>query len=92
MKKRAVAFILILFMLSSFAFHTQAAGDQAFYCANTLYTLGLFQGTGTNPDGTPVYDLDVKPTRMQAITMLVRLIGKENEAKAKAWDILFYRC
>ena len=26
--------------------------------AEALHDLGLFQGTGTNADGTPIYDLD----------------------------------
>ena len=57
--------------------------------AEALHELGLFQGTGTNADGTPIYDLDKTPTRNQALIMLVRLLGKETEAKNGAWDIPF---
>ena len=57
--------------------------------AEALHDLGLFQGTGTNADGTPIYDLDKTPSRNQALIMLVRLLGKEAEAKNGAWDIPF---
>lgn len=54
--------------------------------ADRLYTLGLFQGTGTDAEGKPVYDLHIKPTRQVAITMLVRLLGKEKEALSSPVD------
>lgn len=57
--------------------------------AEALHDLGLFQGTGTNADGTPIYDLDKTPSRNQALIMLVRLLGKEAEAKSGTWDIPF---
>lgn len=53
--------------------------------ADTLYILELFKGTGTDSKGKPIYDLDVKPTRQVAITMLVRLLGKEKEALSGNW-------
>lgn len=57
--------------------------------ANTLYELGLFQGTGTTANGKPVYSLQTAPTRAQAVTMLVRLLGKEDEAKSGTWELPF---
>lgn len=57
--------------------------------AEALHDLGLFQGTGTNADGTPIYDLDKTSTRNQALIMLARLLGKEAEAKNGTWDIPF---
>ena len=47
--------------------------------AQTLYKLGLFRGVSTASDGTPVFDLESVPTRNQAVIMLVRLLGKEDE-------------
>lgn len=44
-------------------------------CADRLSDLGLFQGTGNG------YQLDRAPTRAEAATMLVRLLGAEAEAK-----------
>ena len=89
MKKRLLCMILTLVMIFSLVPSAAAASNEATEAAETLYELGLFKGTGTNPDGTPIFDLDKTPTRNQAIIMLVRLLGKEDEAKAGTWDIPF---
>ena len=57
--------------------------------AQALYALGLFRGTSTASDGTPVFDLESVPTRNQAVIMLVRLLGKEEEALSGKWEIPF---
>ena len=57
--------------------------------AQALYKLGLFRGVSTASDGTPVFDLDSVPTRNQAVIMLVRLLGKEQEALSGKWEIPF---
>ncbi|MGO5028532.1 S-layer homology domain-containing protein [Candidatus Agathobaculum pullicola] len=55
---------------------TATAGAASFdHCADQLKDLGLFQGTAQG------YELDRAPTRAEAATMLVRLLGKEEEAK-----------
>lgn len=56
---------------------SENAGQEA---AEYLYELGLFRGTGFNSDGTPVFELDRSPTRAEAIAMLIRLLGLEEEA------------
>lgn len=71
------------------AFATETATSPAQEAANALYELGLFNGTGTNEDGTPIFELDRAPNRQEAITMLVRLLGKEEEAKAGTWNTPF---
>ncbi len=80
-----LSLMLILSMIPS----ALAADIQPKDAADALYTLGLFGGTGTNSDGTPVYELDRAPTRNEAITMLVALIGKTEDAQAGNWDIPF---
>lgn len=57
--------------------------------AQTLYDLGLFGGTGVDSNGNPIFELERTPTRQEAITMLVRLLGKETDAKARAWNTPF---
>ncbi len=52
-------------------------------CADSLYEMGLFQGTQNG------YDLDRTPTRAEAAVMLVRLLGKEDEAKALTYTAPF---
>jgi len=77
---------MLLFSLSP---HVFAASDEANQAANALHELGLFQGMGTDENGNPNYNLDQVPTRNQAVIMLVRLLGKETEAKGRSWDIPF---
>jgi len=50
--------------------------------AMLLYRLGLVQGIGTDDSGRPVFDLASRANRVEGITMLIRLLGKEDEAKA----------
>ncbi len=61
-----------------------AEGSQYFtdskQAADYLWKKSLFEGTSKEKDGTPVYRLESVPTREQAITMLIRLLGKEQEA------------
>lgn len=49
-------------------------------CAQSLYELGLFRGVGTQANGTPDFALERSATRGESITMLVRLLGAEEEA------------
>ena len=52
-------------------------------CADSLHEMGLFQGTQNG------YDLDRTPTRAEASVMLVRLLGKEAEAKTLTYTAPF---
>lgn len=52
-------------------------------CADSLHEMGLFQGTQNG------YDLDRTPTRAEAAVMLVRLLGKEAEAKTLTYTATF---
>lgn len=52
-------------------------------CADSLHEMGLFQGTQNG------YDLDRTPTRAEAAVMLMRLLGKEDEAKALTYTAPF---
>jgi len=80
---------LTIIILISIVPVASAATTEAIDAANSLYSLGLFQGTGINTDGTPIYDLDRAPTRHEAVTMLVRLLGKESEALSGTWSTPF---
>lgn len=84
--KRFLSFILALTLAVSLVPSAFAASDEAVQAANALHTLGLFNGTGTDANGNPIYDLDRAPTREEAITMLIRLMGKEEIAKGYNWD------
>lgn len=91
MMKRGISMVLSLMMLVALMVVPTKAVNQSeeTKAAEMLYDLGLFRGTGTNPDGTPIFSLERVPTRNQAIIMLVRLLGKEQEALAGTWDLPF---
>ena len=55
--KKLFALLLSAVMLLALASPVFAADDEATAAADALYALGLFKGTGTNEDGTPIYDL-----------------------------------
>lgn len=62
---------------------------QELEAARRLNALGLFQGVGTNADGTPDFDLDRTPTRVEGIVMLVRLLGEDKEGRKGGWKSPF---
>ncbi len=77
--QRSLALVLFLLMLLALP---AMAGEAPIYTdeADALNSLGLFQGTGNG------YELERAPTRAEALVLLVRLLGKEAEAKAYAGD------
>lgn len=89
MKKKLLSLLLAAAMMFSMIPATFAASDEAIDAAYALNGLGLFNGVGTNADGTPNFDLDRAPTRHEAVTMLVRLLGKDADAKAGSWTTPF---
>lgn len=80
MKKKVIALILAVLMVVSCAPFGMAYTTEAMQAATHLNQLGLFAGSGTNPDGSPNFDLDAKPTRVQGIVMLLALMGERSKA------------
>lgn len=87
--KRWVSLVLAAAMLFALSLPAFAAESEAQEAAEALYDLGLFKGTGADAAGRPVFDLNRAPTRAEAVTMLVRLLGKEDEARSGSWEIPF---
>ena len=87
--KKLLALSLSVLLALSLLPSAAAADSETAEAAGQLYSLGLFNGTGTNADGTPDFDLDRAPTRQEAVTMLVRLLGKESQAEQGAWSTPF---
>lgn len=84
MKKKLLSLLLVTAMVLSmvpFAF----AAAPALQAADALHALGLFQGTGADENGAPVYALDRTPSRQEALTMLVRVLGEEKAARSAAY-------
>ena len=80
-----VAIALVLMLIPA----TLAVNEEALVAADALNALGLFSGTGTDAAGKPVYELDRQPTRQEAITMLVKLVGGAEESSRGGWETPF---
>ncbi len=90
MKQRKARTLALAALLAAGLLLTPAAAaNTPEHASEVLYQLGLFQGMGQYEDGTPDFALDEIPTREQAVTMLVRLLGKEAEARAMAYSAPF---
>jgi hypothetical protein len=48
--------------------------------ANELYKLGLFIGVGNDEDDNPVFELDESLNRIDALVLIIRLLGREEAA------------
>lgn len=66
-----------------------AASTQAQNTAQILYKKGILNGTGTDENGKAIFDLERSTTRAEAVTLLVTLMGKTDEAKSSAINIPF---
>ncbi len=77
MKKRFTSIILILAIILS-TFTPVLATENSDYLnqAENLKLLGVFQGTNNG------FELDREATRVEGVIMLIRLLGKEEKAKA----------
>lgn len=89
MKRTLLCLTLILALLIGLAVPICAAGSEALEAADYLHSLGLFNGVGLQADGSPNYGLDRAPTRQEAVAMLIRLLGKEEEALDGTWETPF---
>lgn len=61
----------------------------ALYPTTILYSYGLVNGTGTDEYGNVSTGVEQSLTRQEAVTLLVRLLGLEEEAKSGQWDTPF---
>ncbi|MDR1558918.1 MAG: hypothetical protein LBS84_04310 [Clostridiales bacterium] len=50
--------------------------------ASELYKLNLFVGTGNDINGNPRFELDRSLTRLESLTLVIRLLGKEAAANS----------
>lgn len=74
MKKIISVILLVIILLLLSCFTVFADTQEANEKAEILKEIGLFKGTDEG------FELDRKPTRLETIIMLIRLLGKENEA------------
>lgn len=82
--RRIGLFLMALLLTAVLALPVCASDSDAEQAADTLYSLGLFRGTGTDEQGQPRFDLERPAMRSEAVVMLIRLMGREQEALACA--------
>ncbi|MDD6188174.1 MAG: S-layer homology domain-containing protein [Clostridiales bacterium] len=80
-KKIIALFLALTLCLGSGISALAYSDDTTMAQADALNTLGLFQGSDKG------YELDRAPSRLEALIMLIRLSGKENEA-LYSWEPL----
>ncbi len=76
MKKRIISLLCAFLLLASSLPSALALNGERQRSADTLYTLGLIQDSG---------DLSAPATRAEAAALLVRLSGREREARETQW-------
>ena len=83
--KKAISFLLLLVFVFSLCIVPASAGYEVQHgdAAGALWELGLFLGSAGS------FDLDKPLTRAAGTVMIVRLLGKEAEAKAGSYTIPF---
>ena len=75
--KKIVSFLLVMVLvvgITSAGFAATTISSNTTARADALKAMGLFAGTSNG------YDLEILPTRTQAIVFLIRMLGEENEA------------
>ena len=80
MKKRVLAFLCALLLLTGAVPFAAAQEGETLRAADALHTLGLINGTGASG-----YVLESPATRAQAAVLLVRLAGAQQDAAADNW-------
>ena len=85
MKKRTALLLLCIVFLTFFLpvnAYAAASRDTSFEqtLACSLKSLNLFKGVSEND-----FALDREPTRVEALVMLIRVLGKENDALSGSW-------
>lgn len=83
--KRLISILLVITILVAAAPAALAFSKEAEVSADYLYCIGLFNGKGSDEYGNPIYDLDGSLTRQEAMAMIIRIMGYEDEASSKVW-------
>ncbi|GEM_PF-3994004 len=86
MKRKLISVVLCLVLSLSLCAPALAVTDDGQKAAEALRALGLLQGT-SDTEFNPV--LDENLTRAEAVTLICRFFGAENEALDKTWNTPF---
>ena len=87
--KRVLSMLMALVLALMLIPANCAAKVEQEQAAQALNEIGLFSGTGVDAEGNPRYELERQPTRQEAITMLVKLVGGAEESAKGGWKTPF---
>ncbi|MEG2584642.1 MAG: S-layer homology domain-containing protein, partial [Oscillospiraceae bacterium] len=92
--KKFVSMVLTLAMVvllaaPAYTSPAMAATPRAQELAEMLYAADLFRGYGKDAAGQPIFGLDDTATRAESLVMLVRMLGKEAEARNTSYTTPF---
>jgi hypothetical protein len=87
--RKTLALTLALALVLTFIPTAFAANTPEASAAEKLHTLGMLAGTGTNPDGSVNFELGASINRAQAVTLIINLLGKYEEATSQTWETPF---
>jgi hypothetical protein len=87
--RKLLSLVLALALVIAFVPTALAANTPQATAADKLHTLELLAGVGTNADGSTNYNLDAVLTREAAITLIVNILGKYDEATSGTWETPF---
>lgn len=82
--KRVVSLMMVIMLLVSSNIIINAEGERYTEYADKLKIIGVFQGTNKG------FELDREPTRLEGLIMLLRLLGKEEEAQEVEGEDSFF--
>ncbi len=84
--RKLLTFVLFIVLIFSFTFAANAADEEMLRIADDLHKQGLLSGVAIDSEGNPMDGLDSHLTRQQAATLLVKLMGAEEEAINSTWE------
>lgn len=88
--KKLTALLLAIVMTCMLMMPASALDvTKALAAADSLYALELFDSQGTDVYGKPLYNLLRALSKQDAVVMLVRFMGKSDEALAGEWTVPF---
>lgn len=84
--RRTAASALVLLLLLTLSSPAWAAQSSEVASAQTLYGLGLFQGTAAGRFDETSMALDRSASRAEALAMFLRLLGRESSVQSGGWS------
>lgn len=89
MFKKVILILVCLMLITAFTNVLFAASKEEKNAAEELFKLNILKGYGLDEVGNVEFMLDNYVTRAETITLIIRLLGKENDALTGTWKNSF---